>query len=343
MKKFRIAQIGCGGMSKAWIEYALKREDAEIVALVDIKEEYAAAAAERHGLACGIYTDVSEAILTSGANLVFDVTIPESHAAVATAAMELGCNVLAEKPMATSMSEASRLVELAEKLGRTYAIMQNRRYLPQIRAFRDLVVNGEIGTVGFVNADFFLGPHFGGFRDVMESPLLLDMAIHTFDQARLITGKDPVSVYCHEFNPAGSWYEGNAAAICIFEYADGGVFCYRGSWCAEGSPTSWEAQWRVNGSKGTALWDGATTPFAEIVANPQEKAFADRFRRAEAELTWNGQSGHAGCLDEMFAALVEGRKPETYCTDNLKSMAMVYGALQSAKEGRKIELAALTR
>ncbi|NOU94625.1 gfo/Idh/MocA family oxidoreductase [Paenibacillus sp. LMG 31456] len=340
MKKFRIAQIGCGGMSKAWIEYALKREDAEIVALVDIKEEYAAAAAERYGLTCGIYTDVREAIVTSGANLVFDVTIPESHAAVATAAMELGCDVLAEKPMATSMEDASRLVKLAEKLGRTYAIMQNRRYLPQIRAFRDLVVSGGIGRVGFVNADFFLGPHFGGFRDVMESPLLLDMAIHTFDQARLITGKDPVSVYCHEFNPAGSWYEGNAAAICIFEYADGSVFCYRGSWCAEGSPTSWEAQWRVNGSNGTAIWDGATAPFAEIVENSQEKAFANRFRRTEAELTWNGQSGHAGCLDEMFAALEEGRKPETYCTDNLKSMAMVYGALQSAKEGRKIELAA---
>ena len=40
----------------------------------------------------------------------------------------------------------------------------------------------------------------------MESPLLLDMAIHTFDQARFITGADALSVYCHEFNPAGSWY-----------------------------------------------------------------------------------------------------------------------------------------
>ncbi|UUZ97687.1 Gfo/Idh/MocA family oxidoreductase [Paenibacillus sp. P25] len=220
--------------------------------------------------------------------------MPDSHAAVTTAALELGCDVFGEKPMSTSMAEAHRLVELAGKRGRTYAVMQNRRYLPQIRAFRDLVVSGAIGQVGFVNADFFLGPHFGGFRDAMESPSLLDMAIHTFDQARLITGKDPVSVYCHEFNPPGSWYAGNASAVCIFEYEDGGVFCYRGSWCSEGSPTSWEADWRISGSKGTARWDGTTAPYAEVTEPSAEPSFMSRFRRIEAEVNWPGQSGHAG-------------------------------------------------
>lgn len=341
MIKFRIAVIGCGGMSKSWIEYALQREDAEIVALVDLRKESAAAMAERYGISCGIYDDVRQAITESGANLVFDITIPESHAAVATIAMELGCDVLGEKPMTVSMEEARRLVSLAETQRRTYAIMQNRRYLIQIRAYRELVRTAGIGEIGFVNADFFLGPHFGGFRDAMESPLLLDMAIHTFDQARLITGKDPVSVYCHEFNPTGSWYAGNAAAICIFEYADGGVFCYRGSWCAEGSPTSWEAEWRINGSSGTAIWDGATAPFAEVVVPQQEPGASRKFQRVEADLDWQGRNGHHGCLDEMFAALVEGRKPETDCTDNIKSMAMVYGALQSAREGRKVLLSEL--
>ena len=61
-------------------------------------------------------------------------------------------------------------------------------------------------------ADFFIGAHFGGFRDEMAHVLLLDMAIHTFDQARKILGADPVSVYCHEFNPAGSWYAGASSA-----------------------------------------------------------------------------------------------------------------------------------
>lgn len=54
--------------------------------------------------------------------------------------------------------------------------------------------------------------HFGGFRDKMPSPLILDMAIHHFDLARYMSGADPVAVYAKEFNPAGSWYKGDVSA-----------------------------------------------------------------------------------------------------------------------------------
>ena len=151
---------------------------------------------------------------------MMDVTVPDAHHEVAQTAMRMGCDVLQEKPMASSLKKAKEALATAKAEGRRYTVMQNRRYIHAIRAFRDLIASGTIGRPGFVNADFFLGPHFGGFRDVMESPLLLDMAIHTFDQARFIVGSDAVSVYCHEFNPAGSWYKGNAAAVCIFEFAE---------------------------------------------------------------------------------------------------------------------------
>jgi hypothetical protein len=45
-----------------------------------------------------------------------------------------------------------------------------------------------------------------------------------------------------------------------------------------------------------------------------------------------------GCLDEMFTALINNRKAETDCRDNIKSMAMVFGALKSAEEQRKVSL-----
>ncbi len=338
MKRFKIALAGCGSMANQWVAYALTRDDTEIVALIDIVEENAKAMAERHGLSCGIYSDIAEGIGKSGANLVFDVTIPDAHKQIVTTALEMGCDVLGEKPMASSMEEAREMVRVAEKTGKTYAVMQNRRYLKQIRALRDFIASEAIGQPGFINADFFLGPHFGGFRDIMDSPLILDMAIHTFDQARFIIGGDPVSVYCHEFNPAGSWYKGNASAVCIFEFSDGSVFCYRGSWCAEGAQTSWESSWRITGSKGTALWDGTNPPYGEVVVPSDEKRFINEYRRLDAPLTWNGQEGHYGCFDEMFNALSEGRGAETDCRDNIKSMAMVFGALESVRTGQKVPL-----
>ncbi|TXK76943.1 Gfo/Idh/MocA family protein [Paenibacillus sp. N3.4] len=339
MSKYRVVIVGCGGMANVWVEYIINREDAVIVACVDIKLEFAQAMADRHSLNCGIYTNVELAIQESDANLVLDITIPSSHFEVCTTALRNGCNVFGEKPMAATMDEAIKIVQLAEQTNTSLSVMQNRRYDANIRAMKDLIQGGTIGRVGYVGADFFLGPHFGGFRDAMESPLILDMAIHTFDQARFLTGADPISVYCQEFNPPGSWYAGNASAICIYEMSDGSVFCYRGSWCAEGASTSWEAAWRVTGEQGTAIWDSSGTPYAEVVSpGDQSGKFLRDFTRVDADVNWPGRSGHAGCLDEMFDALEQGRYAETDCRDNIKSMAMVLGALESAKLAQKIDL-----
>ncbi|GIP42410.1 oxidoreductase [Paenibacillus sp. J45TS6] len=338
MKHHQVIVAGCGGMSNAWLDYAAERDDAHIAALVDIYEENAVKMAEKRGLMVPIYNDLSTALQSVNANLVFDVTIPSSHKSVVTTALEAGCHVFGEKPMAESLDDARDIVEVSKRTGKRYAVMQNRRYLKQIRALRDHIQSGAIGTIGSVHADFFLGPRFGGFRDVMDSPLIIDMAIHTFDQARFITGANPVSVYCHEYNAEGSWYQGNASAICIFEMSDGSVFSYRGSWSAIGQPTSWEADWRVLGSQGTARWDGIHMPYSEQQKEQAGNGFFHETVRTEAEARWSGREGHNGCLDEMFAALAEDRPAETDALDHIHSAAMVFHALESARTGKKVFL-----
>jgi len=341
---FKIAVVGCGGMSEAWIRYAEERRktlgDVEIVALVDLRKESAEAKARAFELKAPCFTSLDEALRSTGANLVFDISIPESHKTVALTAFSHGCSVFGEKPMASSLADAREMVAAAKKAGVRYSVMQNRRYLPGIRAYRQLVAE-HLGQVGLVNADFYLGPHFGGFRDSMDSPLVLDMAIHTFDMARLIAGADPVSVYCKESNPSWSWYKGASSATCVFELENGAVFTYRGSWAAEGAPTTWEGDWRVVGAQGTALWNGADEPWAEVVS-PLPAGETMPFQRSVERRTpgggWLGRSGHDGCLDEMFAALKEGRPAETDCADNVKSVQMVFGALESSRTGKIVSL-----
>ncbi|SDX15379.1 Gfo/Idh/MocA family protein [Paenibacillus sp. CF384] len=336
--KHRIVVAGCGGMSNTWLDYATERENAEIVGLVDIYEESAKAQAAKRSLQVPTFTDLATALAETNANLVFDVTIPASHKQIVTTAMRAGCNVFGEKPMAESYADAEEIVAVSKETGRSYAVMQNRRYNKQIRSFLDLIGSGAIGTVGSIHADFFLGPHFGGFRDLMDNPLIVDMAIHTFDQARFLSGADPVSVYCHEYNPPGSWYKGNASAVCIYEMSDGSVFTYNGSWCADGLNTSWESNWRVTGSEGGARWDGATMPYGECIDRSKPAGFTLEMKRVEGSQEWSGREGHYGCMDEMFAALEENRPAETNCHDNIKSVAMVFGAVESARLGQKIKL-----
>lgn len=326
---------GCGGITKGWLKALSEFDDVEIVGLVDIDPNAIERRRQEFSLrpkATG--DDVSTVIRSSGADTVFDCTVPEAHHSIVMAALAEGCDVLGEKPMADSIEHAAEMVAAARSAGKTFAVIQNRRYNPQIIRYRDSVQSTELGPLTTLNADFYIGAHFGGFRDQMQHVLLLDMAIHSFDEARFISGTDPVSVYCHEWNPSGSWYKHGASAVAVFEMTGGVVFTYRGSWCAEGMNTSWECSWRAIGERGTVLWDGHDTVEGEVTSSQ------DGFIRpvqpfqppAPRDLE---HAGHAGVIREFLDGLNHGRTPQTVCTDNIKSVAMVYAAVASAESGKR--------
>lgn len=327
MTILRAILAGCGNMANGWCRVVSQRDDIEIVALVDINPDAASNLANRHELDAPRYASLEAALSALDADVVLDTAIPETRRAIAGTAMEAGCHVLSEKPFATSVAEARELLEIAERTGKTHAVMQNRRYLAGTRGMRQLIADGVIGEVGMICSDFFLGAHFGGFRDEMANVLLLDMAIHTFDQARFMSGMDARTAYCDEFNLPGSWYRGNASALVVFEMEGGARYCYRGSWSAEGARTSWEAEWRVIGSHGTAIWNGVDAPYAEV---PEGGGFLRSCKRVEPSIDWQGPDGHAGCIDEMVTALAKGEKPMTHSGDNAKSLGMVLAAIESA-------------
>jgi predicted dehydrogenase len=231
------------------------------------------------------------------------------------------------------------MVAAAQEAGKLYAVIQNRRYDPNIRRLRRLVASGSLGRLTTLNSDFYIGAHFGGFRDQMRHVLLIDMAIHTFDAARLLSGADPVSVYCKEWNPAGSWYAHGASAVAIFELSDGTIYTYRGSWAAEGLPTTWEADWRLVGTEGSARWDGGETISAEVVT--ERGGFRSQTAPAEAPPLAEGDAvgGHAGIIADFVRCVRSGDTPETICSDNIKSLAMVFGAVESAETGRPVQIA----
>ncbi len=304
---FRVVLAGCGGITRAWLNHAAERTDLDFVGLVDLFPENAAKVQEQFGLSnARIGIDLDQMLSETRPDIVFE-----------------------------SMADAQEMLAAAQASGKTYAVIQNRRYLDNIVRFREVIRAGQIGPLTTLNADFYLAPHFGGFRDEMEHVLLIDMAIHSFDQARYIADADPVSVYCHEWNPAGSWYAHGASAQCIFEMTNGLVFNYRGSWCAEGLQTAWACDWRAIGQKGTARWDGEDEiQVAAVVGN---EGFFHETERLDPPATPPLEfTSHAGVINEFVESLKAGRLPQTVCTDNIKSLAMVHAAIESAESARKV-------
>jgi predicted dehydrogenase len=335
--RLKVVQVGCGAMGRGWIDNALKIPQIELVGLVDVQRKAAEAAAEKFGLPGTVVFDtLAGAIEKTGADAVFDVTIPAAHESVVVEALGLGRHVLGEKPMSETLDSAQRMVAAAKKSGKTYAVTQNYRYQPAIRSLKSFLASDSIGPVQEAHAEFFIGAHFGGFRDEMAYPLILDMSIHTFDAARFLTGANPVSVYCHSFNPRRSWYKGDASAVAIFEMSDGIVFSYRGSWCSEGLKTNWDSSWRVLGSKGTVTWDGGEKFNAEATKADAKPAFHLVQQNLDVPINPLPHTGHSAVMHEFVSAIAENRKPETDCEDNIKSLAMVLAAVESAKSGKKV-------
>ena len=338
-KTLRAVLVGCGGMSRAWLNVVQERSDLQIVGLVDINLNTAKKRAEEYGLDnVTIDRKLDLVLSTTEPDVVFDVTIPDAHTEVTVAALKKGCHVLGEKPLSDSMVNARKSIRAAQRAGKIYAVIQNRRYNVHIRRLRRLVASRAIGDLTTLNCDFYLGAHFGGFRDRMKHVLLLDMAIHTFDQARLITGADPVSVFCREWNPVGSWYDHDASAICIFEMSNGLIFTYRGSWCAEGLNTSWECDWRVVGTRGSATWDGGELIEAQSVKKANQFHSVMKDVKVPVPARKDRIGGHAGLIDEFIHCVRSGQTPETICTDNVKSLAMVFSSIESAQKGRTVKI-----
>lgn len=332
----RCVVVGAGGISGAWFP-PLQAEEVEIAAVVDLRIDAAQEKLAQFGVSCPVSDDLQATLKRVQPDFVVDLTVPAAHCATTCTALRAGYHVIGEKPMAASMAQARRMVKCAEESGKLYMVSQSRRYDGRHERLRQTIASGEVGEVTTVNCDFYLAAHFGGFRDAMDSPLILDMAIHHFDMARMFVGFDPLAVYAREFNPKGSWYAGDVSASCIFEMTDGIVFNYHGSWCAEGCHTAWGGNWRIVGTRGTLLYEQDQEPHGQVVAG--EEGFNRPLRDAVITPTDVPAPGQHGALKELLRYLREGVLPQGECHDNIKSLAMVFGAIESAKKGRRVAIA----
>lgn len=338
----KIAHVGCGGMSAAWLESLADIADVELVALFDLRIESAEKARDRFAPQAFAGVDFDSFIKEGGVDAVFNCTIPEAHFSITMSALNKGCHVLTEKPLANSLGQAREMIQAARKQNRILAVIQNRRYQRAIRFIRRYLAEGKLGRLAEVSADFYVGPRFGGFREAMESPLLLDMAIHHFDMARFISGANPLSVFCHEWNPHHSWYSHGACAHAIFRMNDETVFNYRGSWCSDGAATSWNASWRIVGSKGTLSWDGENRVVVESVSQPVNEFLPKPIVEIPSIPEYpDEEKGHASLIQEFISCIRSGETPETAAEDNIHSLAMVFGAIHSSRNESWVDLRTL--
>ncbi|GAB2933226.1 Gfo/Idh/MocA family protein [Nonomuraea fastidiosa] len=320
--RLRVVQVGAGAMGMAWLRTLTASADVEVAGVADLDVERARAAVREVGCAAPVAGSLGELLARVEPDAVVNVTVPAAHTSVSVEALFAGVPVLCEKPAAPTLAEAMLQAAASEASGRLLMISQSRRYYAALAEYRRLIA--RLGPPGLLATSFFRGPRFGGFREEMPQPLLVDMAIHAFDAARYLLGAEPVSVTCESWNPPWSWYRGDASATATFRFEGGTRYVYNGSWCADGLETSWNGEWRAVGPGGSATWDGEHRITSSL--------------DGAADVPPGEHEQIAGALVEFVAAVRGGPTPSGAIARNIGSLAMVEAAVHAAETGERVSI-----
>ena len=235
-----------------------------------------------------------------------------------------GKHVLVEKPLAHSLDDASAIVRLATNSGVTLMVAENVRYMAQVRKCRELVSDGAIGGLRFVQfqEEFPFQP--GGWRSREADNgggLLIDGGIHKVHFMRYLAG-EPETVFAAQLPRAMSGQEGEDGMAVILRWPTGAVGMLNHSWTAGGprSPTV-----RVTGSQGNISF---------VVGSGQ--LAMERHGKEEAFGFPPDHRGIPTMMREFIASVREHREGETSGSEGLKDLALVLAAYESALSGEVV-------
>jgi predicted dehydrogenase len=319
----KVIQVGLGGMGNAWLRAVQQAPEVEFAGFVEVNSAIAAEQVAKYELdGSTVFPNLKQALAAVQADGVINVTPPQFHREVSLIALEAGMPVLSEKPLADTFTAAQDIVDAANRTGVLHMVAQNYRYHAPTQTLFHTLQQGDFGPIGAVKVDFFKGPHFGGFREEMPYPLIIDMSIHHFDLMRFFLGRDPVAIYGRSWNPPWSWFKGDASAAVTLEFSGDVVVTYNASWCSQGQGTPWNANWRFECAEGVvALID-------DQVMTQRPEGEAVRVPTLEPP-----RLSQVYLLNEFYEAVTTGKPPVTTCQDNLKSLGIVFDVIQSFVSG----------
>lgn len=326
MEKIKVIQIGVGGFGHSWLEILRDFEEVELVAVVDVVEENLQAAKTLvNNPSISFYQDHLQAFKEIKADAAVIITPPQTHKSLALDALDAGLYVFMEKPITQKYDEAVELFNKSKEYDKFIMISQNYRWRPEIEAIRNCVKSNEIGTIEYGEWNFRKATKFGGWRDQYSEILIEDMSIHHFDMLRHILGKDAKSIFAKSMRPSWSWFGGNAVVSATVNFEDDTLINYFGSWVTQGKETSWNGEVRLVGSEG----------IIELVDDVPLVTFGNGSAQ-KLPLPQLPFTDRAYSIYELVQAIKEKRKPITHIEDNLKSFAIIGGALDSLQKGKEV-------
>lgn len=341
MSKLKVAVIGCGSIAehRHLVEY-INMPEVKIVAVCDIIESRAKKTAERFQATA--YT-CYETLLNSEEVEAVSVCLPNYlHAPVSIAALEAGCHVLCEKPMATSREEANQMIEAATKSKRKLMIAHNQRFVSSHKKARQLIDDGELGEIYSFRTTFGHGGPEGWSVDGKDSwffkkeeafiGAMGDLGVHKADLIRYVLGE--------EFSEASAFIETSAKentdvddnAAIILRSESGVIGTLTASWAY----TAFEDNSTIiYGEKGTMRMED--DPIYGLIVHYSNGEVV-KYELGEIQSNEDGGQTNTHVIEHFVECILKDKQPLIDGEEGKKSLEVILAALKSNETKKIIEI-----
>jgi predicted dehydrogenase len=338
----KVGIVGLGRWAKVLSRAARDSDALRIVAAYSRSEDKRAAFSQEFGVAAT--PDLATLLADREIEGVI-LTVPnEQHLPVAREVAKAGKHVYTEKPIASTLEEGLEIEALEAAHGITVTVGHSARLMAGIRKIREAIDAGELGRVGFIEANFSneraleLSPKmWRWYKDRAPGGPLSQLAIHQFDVLHYLGGEIvEASSMASKLSPVGA--EVDDQSMTLLKFSDGKVGYVGACWTSPGVFAV-----RVFGAKGLmhyeidfGTWD---TPAeihksATLYIQRGKDGYAKR-----AELTVPESDMFRAELDMFAASCRSGRANELSARNGNIAVAVVYAALRSIdRQGRAVRI-----
>jgi predicted dehydrogenase len=262
MDKIRVGVIGLG-IGRHHIRGYQTHPNAAVLAIADLDEARLAEIGDQYGVE-ERYTSGEQMIAEAELDLVSVATPNVYHKSLTIAALEAGCHVLCEKPMAMNAGEAREMLAAAERAGKRMMIDFSYRFSEQSQVLKAQVDAGVLGEVYFARTLWHRRrglPRFGGWfgqKALSGGGPLIDLGVHRLDLALWLMGYPrPVWVMGRTYNPIASAlaaeqgvdYDVEDMAVAMITFDNGATLEIEASWAAHVQEREW-METRLFGTRG---------------------------------------------------------------------------------------------
>jgi predicted dehydrogenase len=216
-----VVVAGMGGRARDWVREVRASPAYELAACVDVDQnvlDNASASLNIPRPRC--FVNLQQAIDETQCQAVIVATSADCHVDACETALRRRLAVMVEKPFTLCLSDAVKLVALAERQKAPLLVAQNYRYLRSFRAVRRILREGLLGRVGMIVCQYYRPPHeMAASLARLPQSVLWGMGVHHLDAIRYVLGEEVISVAADSFTlPGGELLPGaSLRAMLTFE------------------------------------------------------------------------------------------------------------------------------